>query len=250
MGDSMKTLTLRTLGATSLLALALAGCSSSSDTPAASESAPAAASAAPSSAAPTADTKYSAADLSGILEQVQDSTGNKLQVLPTTTIEGTVAQTKDLIASMDIKPEECKTLAASGSVPDIDGAVLAVGQHTDSATGSTVAVSLISGLDAAAFSKSLTQSTDLKSCADMSMTVAGMTVSVKVTVLDGVGSTPETLAYQTDTTLPNGTVQSVVTAQLQRNGVVISTVASGGANVAANAAEAGSLIDATAALIK
>ncbi|WP_231686117.1 hypothetical protein [Arthrobacter sp. ZBG10] len=246
-----------TLGATALLALVVSGCSSPAAAPADGASASGGPASGGSSAAAASDPakteeakEYTAADLAGILEQLEDTAGNKLQILPVTDVETTLAQTKELISSIEVEPAECKQLAAGGTVPDAEGLALAAGQSTDAATGGVVALSLVSGQDQAFLEKAMSQGADLKNCAEMTMTVQGTAVAVKIEVLDGVGTSPDTVAYRTDTTVPGGTVQSVVTAMVAKNGVLVSSVATGGATEADAAERAGALLDSAAALIK
>lgn len=84
----------------------------------------------------------------------------------------------------------------------------------------------------------------------MTTSVADMEVPVTITTLDGVSGLSHTIAYRTESRLPDGQVQSVITAQAVHQGVVLTAVASGGAGDADSIARAGALLDSAAALLR
>ncbi|MFF2316804.1 hypothetical protein ACFVTE_11100 [Arthrobacter sp. NPDC058097] len=105
-------------------------------------------------------------------------------------------------------------------------------------------------MDAAFLKKSFAQAAELKKCANMSMTVSGVRVSVTVTQLSGIGSVPGAMAYRTDTGLPDGRTQSMVTTQAVKRGVLITVLAIGGSSEAEASSRAGKLLNSAAALVK
>lgn len=193
---------------------------------------------------------YTAGELATIVGQVRDAADRRLTVLPSADIATTLEQTKAMLASIDVKPAECKELAAASTVPSVDGAAMAVGMSTDAATGAVTALSLVSGLDQSFLARLKGQQDQLAKCSSMTMTASGMEVAVNVTALQGVSSRPGTFAYRTDTALPNGQKQSTVTAQVVQQGVVLTSVASGGASEADAVQRAGALLEAAGALVK
>ena len=252
----MKKSVLGIFGASALLALAVSGCGGSAAPQAAdSSTAPPAASqttAAPTpTATPTPTAKaYTAEELAAIVAQVRDAADRRLSVLPTGDIATTLEQTKAMLASIDVKPAECKELAAASTVPSVDGAAMAIGMSTDAGTGAVTALSLVAGLDQSFLAKVADSSEQLAKCSSMTMTASGMNVTVTVKAVPGVSSVPGAVAYRTDSALPDGRTQSTVTAQVVHQGVVLTSVASGGASEADAVNRAGALLDAAAALVK
>lgn len=74
-------------------------------------------------------------------------------------------------------------------------------------------------------------------------------MDLKLTKLAGVGSTPGTVAYRTDTALPGGRKQSAITGQVIQDGVLITVSAAGGGSEADAISRAGKLLDQAAALV-
>ncbi|NUT71740.1 hypothetical protein [Pseudarthrobacter sp. C4D7] len=251
----MKKSVLGTFGACALVAVGMSACGGAG--PQAAESAPAASAGPAASAAstptptPTPTAKaYTADELAAIVGQVRDAADRRLSVLPSGDIKTTLDQTKSMLASIDVKPAECKELAAASTVPSVDGATMAVGKSTDAGTGAVTALSLVAGLDQDFLARIKDQPAQLAKCSSMTMAVSGMEVAVTVTPVEGVGSVPGTFAYRTDTALPDGQKQSTVTAQVVQKGVVVTSVASGGASEDDAVRRAGALLDAAGALVK
>ena len=129
-------------------------------------------------------------------------------------------------------------------------AAMAIGMSTDTGTGAATALSLIAGLDQSFLAKVADSSEQLAKCSSMTMTASGMEIAVTVKAVPGVSSVPGAVAYRTDSSLPDGRTQSTVTAQVVHQGVVLTSVASGGASEADAVKRAGALLDAAAALVK
>lgn len=252
----MKTSVLGTFGASVLLAISISACGGPA-APQAADSSPAAAQTTTPVPTPTATPTptptakaYTAEELAAIVGQVRDAADRRLSVLPTGDIASTLEQTKSMLASIDVKPAECKELAAASTVPSVDGAAMAVGMSTDNGTGAVTALSLVAGLDQSFLAKVTDSPEQLAKCPSMTMTASGMEIAVTVQAVPGVSSVPGAVAYRTDSTLPDGRTQSTVTAQAVRQGVVLTSVASGGESEADAVRRAGALMDAAAALIK
>jgi len=246
---------LGTFGACALLAVSVSACGGTS-APQAAEST-AAASAAPATTTPTPTPTptptakaYTTDELAAIVGQVRDAADRRLSVLPSTDINTTLEQTKAMMASIDVKPAECKELAAASTVPSVEGATMAMGMSTDAGTGAVTALSLIAGLDQSFLAKVKDQPDQLAKCSSMTMTASGMEIAVTVKPVEGAGSLPGTVAYRTDSALPDGRKQSTVTAQVVKQGVVLTSVASGGASETDAVRRAGALLDSAAALVK
>lgn len=252
----MKKSVLGIFGASALLAIAVSGCGGPAS-PQAADSSTAAPAASQTTAPPTPTATptptakaYTAEQLAAIVAQVRDAADRRLTVLPTGDIATTLEQTKTMLASIDVKPAECKELAAASTVPSVDGAAMAIGMSTDTGTGAATALSLIAGLDQSFLAKVADSSEQLAKCSSMTMTASGMEIAVTVKAVPGVSSVPGTVAYRTDSALPDGRTQSTVTAQVVHQGVVLTSVASGGASEADAVQRAGALLDAAAALVK
>ena len=248
---------LGTFGASVLLAISVSACGG----PAAPKAAdPSRASAAPSTTAaptptatptPTPTAKaYTTEELAAIVGQVRDAADRRLSVLPSGDIASTLEQTKAMLASIDVTPAECKELAAASTVPSVDGAAMAIGMSTDTGTGAVTALSLVAGLDQSFLAKVTDSPEQLAKCSSMTMTASGTEITVTVKSMPGVSSVPGTVAYRTDSALPDGRTQSTVTAQAVQQGVVLTSVATGGGSEADAVQRAGALLDAAAALIK
>jgi hypothetical protein len=250
----LKTSVLGTFAATALLAMTITACGGTSAPATGSQAAtgaPAATTASAPTPTPTPTPKaYTAEELSAVLAQLQDSSGRKLSVMASSDLAGSIEQGKALIASMDVQPAECKEMAASTGVPALDGVVMAAGQSLDAAAGSMTMLTLATGLDEAFVAGAAAQEQQLAACSAMTMTVSGVTADVTLTPLDAVGTIPGTLAFRTDTFLPDGQVQSVITAQALQQGVLFTAVAAGGESEAEAVARTGALMDSAAALLK
>ncbi|MBT2565753.1 hypothetical protein J7I84_04440 [Arthrobacter sp. ISL-85] len=253
----MKTFVLGTFGASALLAMTVSACGGPGSPQAADSTTPTAGASQTTAEAPTPTptpsptTKaYTAEQLAAIVSQVRDSADRRLSVLPSGDITTTLEQTKAMIASIDVKPAECKELAAAGTVPSVDGAALAMGVSTDTGTGAVTALSLVAGLDQNFLAKVKDQPDQLAKCASMTMTASGVEVAVTIKPVEGVSGLPGAVAYRTDSALPDGRTQSTVTAQVVQQGVVLTSVASGGESEADAVHRAGALLDSAAASIK
>ncbi|UUL75904.1 hypothetical protein NG819_17835 [Pseudarthrobacter sp. Fe7] len=248
---------LGTFGASALLAMSVAACGGPSSPQAADSTAatPGASETTVATPTPTATPKptakaYTADELAAIVGQVRDAADRRLSVLPSGDITTTLQKTKAMIASIDVKPAECKELAAASTVPSVDSATMAVGMSTDAGTGAVTALSLVAGLDQGFLAKVADPSGQLAKCSAMTMTASGMEIAVTVKPVQGVSGLPGAVAYRTDSKLPDGRTQSTVTAQAVQQGVVLSSVASGGESEADAVRRAGALLDSAAALIK
>lgn len=258
----MKTSVLRAFGAAIILGTAISACAGPAEPQASAppSSAPPASESLKTGSTPPATTPaatptpaakaYTSTELAGILQQLEDSEGRKLSVLAGSDLTDILDQTRALIAAIEVSPAECKELAVSSTVPQVGNAAMALGQSTDPATGAATAVSLTSGLDEAALAGVANQPVQLGQCANMTMKASGVDVAVSITPMDGVGGMSNTVAYRTDTQLPDGRVQSMITALAVERGVLLSAVASGGESEADAAWRAGALLDTAAALVE
>ncbi|MFE4543070.1 hypothetical protein [Arthrobacter sp. NPDC056727] len=255
---------LHIFAATAVLAAGLSACSSPANTSAAATvSAPASATAAPTSTptptptatptpTPTATPvkKYTSTELAALVGQLRDAGGKKLAVMSSADLSGNVEQAKSMLASMAVEPAACRELAVAGGAPSVEGAAAAMGTSLDAATGASTAIALTSGLDPAFLKKGLVQSAELSKCANMSLAMSGVKVAVTLTRLRGIGSMAGAVAYRTDTELPDGRHQSMITAQAVKRGVLVTVLAAGGASEAEASSRAAKLMDSAAALVK
>ncbi|MCM0615140.1 hypothetical protein MOD31_03835 [Paenarthrobacter sp. TYUT067] len=239
--------TLRGFAVSGLLVMGLAACGGSGSS---TDAGPAPANET-STPTPTAAKQYTSAELTDLVKQIKPADGSELTV---TAIDDLAAQAnplKELMGSMNIEPAECKDLAMSGASQSIEGSTGATGAKVDTATGSVSSVALVSGVPAETLQKSLEGSeSQITTCSSMKMTMGGTALSMKTEKLDGVGSVPGTVGLKTTMTLPGGQAQSTVMAFAVKGGVLISATASGQNGGTDGAAEAGTLMDQAAALVK
>jgi len=248
----LKTSALGTFAATALLALTIPACSGPANTPVTGASAAESATVtATPTVTPTPVPKaFTSADLAAIVRQVRDWADRRLTVLPETDVAAALEQSKDMMSSLQVAPAACLELATSSTAPAMDGAATAMGISTDTSTGAVMALSLLSGLDEATLDGVTGRPAQLEQCANMTVTMSGVSLPVTITTLDGVGGLPDTVAYRTQTEMPDGQVQSIITAQAVQEGVVLTAVASGGGSEAETVVRTGALLDSAAALVK
>lgn len=254
----MKTSALRIAGASALLAWAAVGltaCGTPAGSPATATSAEAQA-ATPAPSATTTPTPtpapvkaYSSEGLSAIVAKLKDAQGKPLSVMSAADLKKSVDQAKSMLAAISVEPAECAPLALGGQAASTEGVAVAAGVAQDAATGAATAISLASGVDPKVIERGLAQSDQLNKCSTLSFTIAGTKADLKLTKLDGLGSTPTKIAYRTDTALADGRKQSTITGQVVQNGVLISVISSGGASEQDAVARAGELLDQAAGLV-
>lgn len=199
---------------------------------------------------PTPAKIYSSDELSVLVGQLKDAKGVKLAVMSGADLTGSLAQSKALISSMSVEPAECQEMAVSGTAPSVEGATLAMGTSLDAAEGATTVVAMTSGLDPAFLAKGMAQADQLSKCAKMSIGTAGTKVDVALAKVDGIGTVPGSVAYRTDTTLPDGRKQSIITAQAVVHSVLITVISMGGATEEAAYSRTGAMLDQAGAQIK
>lgn len=251
---------LHIFAATAVLAAGLSACGGPANTSGAATVSASATSAPAAALSPTAKPapsptaapikKYTSTELAALVAQLRDAGGKKLAVMSSADLSGNVEQAKALMASAAVEPAACRELALSGSAPSVEGATAAMGTSLDAAAGASTAIALTSGLDPVFLRKGLAQSAELSKCANMSLTMSGVKVAVTITKLSGIGSVPGAVAYRTDTALPDGGHQSLITAQAVKRGVLITVLAGGGASEADASSRAAKLMDSAAALVK
>jgi hypothetical protein len=256
----MKTSALRIAGASVVLAWGAVGLSAcgnpagSSDT-AKSAAAPIATPVSSATATPTPTPTqtqakaYTSKELTALVAKLKDAHGKPLTVMSNADLKKTIAQTKSALASISVKPAECAPLALGGQAASTEGTAAAVGVAQDAATGAVTGISLGSGLDPKVIEQGFAQSDQLNKCSNLSFTTNGIKADLKLTKLAGLGSTPGGIAYRTDTALTDGQQQSAITAQVLKNGVLITVSAAGGSSEADAVSRAGKLLDQAAALV-
>ncbi|MBO1267386.1 hypothetical protein J1902_05215 [Arthrobacter sp. PO-11] len=184
------------------------------------------------------------------MAEIKDARGARLSVTSSANLSGSMEQSKALLSSMTVEPAECQEMALAGMPPSVEGASMAMGTSLDATAGASTVVSLTSGLDTEFLKQSIAQFGEVNKCASMSMTTSGAAFDVALTMLNGLGSVPETIAYRTDTTLPDGRKQSLVTAQVVHRGVLMTVIATGGKSEEDAVARVGAILDQAAALVK
>lgn len=250
----MNTIAFRALGASAVLVVGLVGCSA----PAAETSAKSSegASAAPVESVtpiptPTPEAKaYTADELAALVGQLKDSKGVDLSVMSMADLSRSLEQTKALMSSIAVEPAECKEMALAGTAASLDGATAAMGSTLDATSGASTSVVMTSGLDPATVEKGMAQAGEVSKCASMSFTVGTVTADATVALIDGVGSVPGTLAYETQTSMSTGQKEDMITAQAVSPGVLITLMSMGGASQEEAVSRTGAMLDQAAALLK
>ena len=250
----MNTFAFRALGASAVLVVGLAGCGApAAETPAKSNEGASAApveSATPT-ATPTPEAKsYTGDELTALVGQLKDSKGVKLSVMSMADLSGTVEQTKALMSSIAVEPAECKEMALAGAATSFDDVTAATGSSLDATSGATTVVSMMSGLDPALLEGRAAKAGEVSKCSNMSFTTGTVTAEATVALIDGVGSVPGTLAYETHTSMSTGQKQAMITAQAVTRGVLITVMSSGGASQEEAVSRTGAMMDQAAALLK
>lgn len=256
----MKTTALRAFGAAALVAATLSACGGSSGSAGASTgdaqatgveaAATSTATATPAATASPGARTYTAGELEAVVGRLKDDQGRALSVLSAADVAASLEQTKAAMAAMTVEPAACRELALAGVAPSTDGAAFAVGSSVDEASGASTAISLSSGLDEAFLAQVPDMAGHLSTCATMSITANGIQISANITVLDGISDVPNAVGYRTDSIISDGRQQSMITVQAVQQGVLLSTVASGGASEQEAADRAGAMLDAAAGLLK
>ncbi len=254
----MKTSALRIAGASVVLAwgaVGLSACGTSAGSPDTAKSAEAPI-ATPASSATTTPTPtqtqaraYTSRELTALVAKLKDAHGKPLTVMSNADLKKTMAQAKSALASISVKPAECAPLALGGQMPTTEGTAVAAGVAQDPATGAVTGISLGSGLDPKVIEQGFARGDQLNKCSTLSFTVGGTKAELKLTRLDGLGSTPTTIAYRTDTALADGRKLSSITGQVVRDGVLVTVISSGGASEKEATSRAGKLLDQAAALV-
>ena len=242
----MKTSALRIAGASALLAWGAVGLSAcgapGGSTPAPSET---------TTPTPTQTQAkaYTSEELTAIVAQLKDAQGKPLTMMSGADLQKSIDQAKSMLASISVEPAECAPLALGGQAASTEGTAVAAGVAQDAATGASTGVSLAFRADAKVLEQGIAQGEVLNKCSAMSFTTGGTKVDLKLTKLDGLGSTPGTIAYRTDTALADGRKQSAITGQVLQNGVLVTVIAAGGGSEADAVTRAGKMLDEAAALV-
>jgi hypothetical protein len=243
---------LRTFGAAAVLVVGLSACGNQA--PASSQSEGAPAREVPETATltptPTPAKTYTSEELAAIVGQIQDVGGVRLTVMSGPELAQSMEQVKALMAQIVVEPAACQEMALAGSSYSLAGVSAAIGAGMNAETGATNALALSSGLEAKLLETAVAPQALPDECGTMTVTTAGVTVTMKTTEMKAVGSVPGTLAYRTDTTLPDGRNQSMIIARAVMGGVLINVTASGGATEEEATARTGALLDQAAALVK
>lgn len=248
----MNTFAFRTLSASAVLVVGLAGCSA----PAAETAAKSTegASAAPvESVTPTPTPKakaYTGDELTALVGQLKDSKGVKLSVMSMADLSGSVEQAKAMMSSMVLEPAECQEMALAGTAPSVEGATAAMGTSLDASSGASTAVAMTSGLDPAFLEKGMAQAGEISKCATMTFTIGELKADATLTLIDGVSSVPGVVAFETQTTMSTGQKQATITAQAVSHGVLITVMSSGGSSQEEAVSRTGAMMDQAAALLK
>ncbi|KUM37804.1 hypothetical protein AR539_08360 [Arthrobacter sp. EPSL27] len=188
--------------------------------------------------------------MEAVVGRLKDDQGRALSVLSAADVAASLEQTKAAMAAMTVEPAACRELALAGVAPSTDDAAFAVGSSVDQASGASTAISLSSGLGEAFLARVPDMAADLDTCSTMSITANGVQINANVTVLDGISGLPDAVGYRTDSEISDGRRQSMITVQAIQQGVLLTSVASGGASEQEAADRAGAMLDAAAALLK
>jgi hypothetical protein len=207
----MNTSALRTVGASAVLVVGLVSCGSPAAEPGSAES--------------TAKQEISAAPVATV---APTPTPTSPKTYTAEELSGLIGQLKDAkglqlsvmsMADLSGNLEQTKALLSSMTVEPAECQEMAISGTASSVEGATAAMG--TSLDA-----------------------------TNGACIDGLSSVPGTFAYQTDTLMPNGQNQSMITAQAVSQGVLINVMSAGGASQAEAVSRAGAMLDQAAALVR
>lgn len=231
------------LGVVAIVGMALGACSGPGTSPD-TTSAP------PSEKAAEAK-RYSNGELLDLVKQIKTADGTSLTAVSGEELSSQENPMKELLALMTIEPADCKALGALGSSQTIAGSTTAGGASVDTAGGLMSGITFVSGVDADALHNAIKNNkSQAAACENITLSMAGQSMEMTTKPVDGVGSVPDTMAYKTAISLPDGRAQSTFIAYAVKDGVLITATASGQNADATGAATVGALMDQAAALIK
>ncbi|MDP5227812.1 MULTISPECIES: hypothetical protein [Arthrobacter] len=193
--------------------------------------------------------KYDDAELATLLSGLNDSQGKPLKVLPATDLKKATELAKTMAEKIKVTPAECSAQGAGSQLQLLDNATLATAL-SDPSQGTSEAVNVISGLDqtdlAANFAKSKDQ---IDKCKKVTLDMGGLNVESNSELLDTPAKTPGTFVVATTATVAGKPGRTVV-AMAAKGGVVVTATSKGGADAAADGANAVALLDSVAARVK
>ncbi|MCU1518687.1 MAG: hypothetical protein JWQ75_3408 [Pseudarthrobacter sp.] len=167
---------------------------------------------------------YSSDELAALVGQIKDAQGVPLTVMPPADLAASIEQAKKMLAEVVVEPAQCQDLVLAANSAGTEGLSSALGTSIDSAAGAAAGVSFATGMDPALLAA---RSDGVDACKSVTVTTAGVTVGVVTSPVEGVGSEAGTVAYITETTLPDGRKQSMLIAQVNKNGVAVSVSGNG-----------------------
>lgn len=240
------------VGISAALLLGLTACSGgSAPGNAGDESAPASGASSQTSAAPQPDkpvvADYTAEELAAVVAELKDAQGTPLTVVPQADIEAQQEQIKGLMETMVVEPAACLDLAAGNTVPE--GVTAALGTAIATEPPGMSAVSLASGLDEGVMRSQMDDLAPLSACADMTITVGGITGTSHIEAVDGGSTLPGTRTYRADTQMGENKT-SIITSQTIYRGVLINVVAGGEGTEDEFVQRAADLMDEAVALLE
>ncbi|VXA98905.1 conserved exported hypothetical protein [Arthrobacter sp. 9V] len=236
----MKKFALQSAGVSALIMMALTGCGGSTgSTDAASPE-----------ATPSAAKQYTNDELMAMVKQIKSPSGKDLTVASSEELAQENPM-KALLSMFTVEPAECKDLGTLGGSEVLEGSTTAAGADLNAETGVMTMVTLTSGVDAQTLQESLEKSSAQASkCANMTLSMSGQSMTVSTEKFEGISTVPGTVGYKTAMSTPGGASQSTYIAYAIKDGVMITATASGKGAEAAGVANAGTMMDQAAALIK
>ncbi|WP_157884167.1 hypothetical protein [Arthrobacter alpinus] len=240
----MKKFAMHGAAVSALVVMALTGCGGSGDATVL------AGSTASETPTPKAAKQYSNDELMAMVKQIKPGNGTEL----TTASAEELAEAnpvKALMSMFTVEPAECKELETLGSSEPVAGSTSAAGAEVNNESGVMTMVTLTSGVDVGALQQSLDSNVaHAAQCANMTLSMAGQSMTVTTEKFAGISTVPGTIAYRTAMTSPSGAAQSTYMAYAIKDGVLISVTASGKGAEASGVTSAGALMDQAAALVK
>ena len=237
---------LRGFGVSALIVMALTACGGSGTS---TDAAPASASET-STPTPTAAKQYTSDELMAMVKQIKSGQGTELTVVSSEELAD-ANPVKAILGMFTIEPAECKELATLGGAEPLAGSTSAAAAEVDNAASVMSTVTLTSGVDVQTLQQSMDASAaHVAKCANMTLSMAGQSMTVTTEKVGGISTVPGTVAYKTTINTPSGATQSTYLAYAIKDGVLISAAASGKGAEAGGIASSGALMNQAAALIK
>ncbi|MDP5227813.1 MULTISPECIES: hypothetical protein [Arthrobacter] len=187
-------------------------------------------------------------DLANILARADYPSGIDLQVIPSITLNKALSQAKNLLKGVKTDPEVCAELTQTAMSRSTSGFNLAVA-ISEPTKSPQISVGLLSSADPSALDRQISDDkAQVTLCKTATMTVQGVTISLKAVEVSSATRLPGAYSYATTMTLPGRAPQVTVQTTAVVSGLMVRASVIGD-DATQGASEAGQLVDAVAAAV-